>query len=59
MNGPEEEECGLCHVPRSTGTCDHLLDLGDGRVAMKRSVWESLVEDRYRLNHLPEPSEGE
>lgn len=42
-------ECSLCGVPLSTGDCNHLLDLGDGRVAMKRTVWEGLVEDRLRL----------
>lgn len=46
------EECSLCHVPLSTGSCKHLLDLGDGRVALSRSVWESLIEDHHALAAL-------
>lgn len=38
-----DTECSLCHVPLSTRTCRHLLDLGDGRVVVPRAVWEDLV----------------
>lgn len=45
-------KCTLCHVPYSTGSCQHLLDLGDGRVVISRTVWEELVADRHRLRNL-------
>jgi hypothetical protein len=47
-----ETVCSLCHVVLSTEGCDHLADLGDGRIVVKRSSWESLVEDRWALRRL-------
>ena len=53
-----EEVCSLCHVVLGTGTCNHLLDLGDGRVVIPRDVWEDLVEDRLELRELKKELEN-
>ena len=52
MTNPLTTTCSLCGVLFSTGTCNHLLDLGDGRVALSREVWVGLVEDRIRLKSI-------
>jgi len=50
--------CSLCGVTMSTGDCNHLIDFGDGRVGMKRSEWESLIEDWLRLRDKEVDEEG-
>jgi hypothetical protein len=45
-------ECSLCHVPREREICDHLVDLGDGRIIIKRSTWERLVTDRLAYREM-------
>jgi hypothetical protein len=50
-NGPDDV-CSLCHVKMSTGPCTHLIDLGEGRVGMPRSVWNELVADRLILRRI-------
>jgi len=50
---PDEVElsiaCPLCLTgPRSTGECDHLITLSNGRVAMSRPTWEALIAFKER-----------
>ena len=44
-------ECSLCHIPKATGRCPHVI-LTDESVTMSRWVWERLTDELADLRTL-------